>query len=116
MKLVSQIGRPDDGTDPKGFYDVECLVDLYPKEKWKSHLTKDQLIDKMQERLDSKYVGAVWSFSQPIIDNVNEAVAGINVNQAVKVFGENLDTISNIARRVSEKDHYNTWDGRCGDS
>jgi cobalt-zinc-cadmium resistance protein CzcA len=57
----------------------------------------------MQERLDSKYVGAVWSFSQPIIDNVNEAVAGINVNQAVKVFGENLDTISNLARLVSEK-------------
>jgi heavy metal efflux system protein len=102
-EVISQIGRPDDGTDPKGFYDVECLVDLYPKEKWKSHLTKDQLIDKMQERLDSKYVGAVWSFSQPIIDNVNEAVAGINVNQAVKVFGENLDTISNLARKVNEK-------------
>jgi cobalt-zinc-cadmium resistance protein CzcA len=102
-EVVSQIGRPDDGTDPKGFYDIECLVDLYPKEKWKSHLTKDELIDKMQQRLDSKYVGAVWSFSQPIIDNVNEAVAGINVNQAVKVFGENLDTISKIARQVCEK-------------
>ncbi|MGD0754051.1 MAG: CusA/CzcA family heavy metal efflux RND transporter [Bacteroidales bacterium] len=102
-EVVSQIGRPDDGTDPKGFYDIECLVDLYPKEKWKSHLTKDELIDKMQQRLDSKYVGAVWSFSQPIIDNVNEAVAGINVNQAVKVFGENLDTISKLARQVSEK-------------
>ena len=102
-EVVSQIGRPDDGTDPKGFYDIECLVDLYPKEKWKSRLTKDELIDKMQQRLDSKYVGAVWSFSQPIIDNVNEAVAGINVNQAVKVFGENLDTISKIARLVCEK-------------
>jgi cobalt-zinc-cadmium resistance protein CzcA len=102
-EVISQIGRPDDGTDPKGFYDVECLVDLYPKEKWKSHLTKDQLIDKMQERLDSNYVGAVWSFSQPIIDNVNEAVAGINVNQAVKVFGENLDTISNLAKKVNDK-------------
>jgi cobalt-zinc-cadmium resistance protein CzcA len=102
-EVISQIGRPDDGTDPKGFYDIECLVDLYPKEKWKSHLTKDELIDKMQKTLDSKYVGAVWSFSQPIIDNVNEAVAGINVNQAVKVFGENLDTISKIAREVSIK-------------
>lgn len=102
-EVVSQIGRPDDGTDPKGFYDIECLVDLYPKEQWKSHLTKDELIDKMQHRLDSKYVGAVWSFSQPIIDNVNEAVAGINVNQAVKVFGENLDTLSNIARQVCKK-------------
>jgi heavy metal efflux system protein len=102
-EVVSQIGRPDDGTDPKGFYDIECLVDLYPKEQWKSHYSKDELINKMQERLDSKYVGAIWSFSQPIIDNVNEAVAGINVNQAVKVFGENLDTLSGIARLVCEK-------------
>lgn len=102
-EVVSQIGRPDDGTDPKGFYDIENLIDLYPKEQWKSRLTKDELIDKMQHLLDSKYLGAVWSFSQPIIDNVNEAVAGINVNQAVKVFGENLDTISKIARQVCEK-------------
>jgi len=102
-EVVSQIGRPDDGTDAKGFYDIENLVDLYPKEQWKSHLTKEELIDKMQQRLDSKYIGATWSFSQPIIDNVNEAVAGINVDQAVKVFGENLDTISKIARQVCEK-------------
>jgi cobalt-zinc-cadmium resistance protein CzcA len=57
----------------------------------------------MQQKLDSKYVGTLWTFSQPIIDNVNEAVAGINVNQAVKVFGENLDTISKIAGQVCEK-------------
>jgi cobalt-zinc-cadmium resistance protein CzcA len=101
--VVSQVGRPDDGTDPKGFFDIECLVDLYPKEEWKSGLTKDQLIEKMQKRLNEKYVGAIWSFSQPIIDNVNEAVAGINVNQAVKVFGENMDTIAKIARQVYEK-------------
>jgi cobalt-zinc-cadmium resistance protein CzcA len=102
-EIVSQIGRPDDGTDPKGFYDIECLVDLYPKEEWASHFSKDELIAKMQQKLDSKYVGTLWTFSQPIIDNVNEAVAGINVNQAVKVFGENLDTISKIAGQVCEK-------------
>ncbi len=102
-EVVSQIGRPDDGTDAEGFYNIQNLVDLYPKEQWKSHITKDELINKMQQRLDSKYVGAIWSFSQPIIDNVNEAVAGINVDQAVKVFGENLDTISKIARQVCEK-------------
>jgi len=102
-EVVSQIGRPDDGTDPKGFYDIECLVDLYPQEQWKSHLKKDELIELMQKKLDSKYIGTLWSFSQPIIDNVNEAVAGINVNQAVKVFGENLDTITKIAGQVCEK-------------
>ncbi len=99
-EVVSQVGRPDDGTDPKGFFSIECLVDLYPKEQWKSGLTKDELIDKMSRVLDSKYLGTIWSFSQPIIDNVNEAVAGINVNQAVKVFGENLDTISRISKEV----------------
>jgi len=102
-EVVSQIGRPDDGTDPKGFSAIECLVDLYPKEQWKSGLTKDELISRMQEKLDSKYVGTIWSFSQPIIDNVNEAIAGIDVNQAVKVFGENLDSISKISRQVYEK-------------
>jgi heavy metal efflux system protein len=102
-EVVSQIGRPDDGTDPHGFYDIENLVDLYPKEQWKSHLSKVELIEKMQHRLESKYIGSVWSFSQPIIDNVNEAVAGINVDQAVKVFGENLDTLSRIARQIREK-------------
>ena len=102
-EVVSQVGRPDDGTDAKGFYDIENLVDLYPEEQWKSHISKDELIDKMQKRLAAKYIGAVWSFSQPIIDNVNEAVAGINVDQAVKVFGEDLDTISKIARQVCDK-------------
>jgi cobalt-zinc-cadmium resistance protein CzcA len=99
-EVVSQIGRPDDGTDAKGFSAIECLVDLYPKELWKSHLSKDELIAKMSEKLESKYVGTIWSFSQPIIDNVNEAIAGIDVNQAVKVFGENLDSISRISRQV----------------
>ena len=102
-EVVSQIGRPDDGTDAKGFFAIECLVDLYPKEEWKSQLTKDQLITKMQEKLESKYIGTIWSFSQPIIDNVNEAIAGIDVNQAVKIFGENLDSINKISHEVYEK-------------
>lgn len=102
-EVVSQIGRPDDGTDPKGFFSIECLVDLYPKEHWKTSLSKNELIKQMEDRLESKYVGTIWSFSQPIIDNVNEAIAGINVNQAVKVFGESLDTISKISREVDEK-------------
>ena len=102
-EVVSQVGRPDDGTDAEGFYSIQNLVDLYPKEQWKSHLSKYELIAKMQKVFDSKYVGTQWSFSQPIIDNVNEAVAGLNVNQAVKVFGDDLDTISRIARQVCDK-------------
>jgi heavy metal efflux system protein len=102
-EVVSQVGRPDDGTDAKGFFAIECLVDLYPKEQWKSKLSKNELIRQMEAKLESKYVGTIWSFSQPIIDNVNEAIAGIDVNQAVKVFGENLDTISAISRQVDQK-------------
>ena len=102
-EIVSQVGRPDDGTDPKGFFAIECLVDLYPKEQWKRRISKNELIREMEAKLDAKYVGTIWSFSQPIIDNVNEAIAGIDVNQAVKVFGENLDSISAISRQVYQK-------------
>jgi cobalt-zinc-cadmium resistance protein CzcA len=101
-EVVSQIGRPDDGSDPKGFFSIENLVDLYPKEQWKSGLTKDELIGTMQKKLEQKHIGTIWAFSQPIIDNVNEAVAGINVNQAVKIFGDNLDSISNISQQVNQ--------------
>ncbi len=102
-EVASQVGRPDDGTDAKGFSAIECLVDLYPQEEWKTGTkSKDELIRKMQDKLNQKYVGTIWSFSQPILDNVNEAVAGIDVNQAVKVFGDNLDSIAKISRRVYE--------------
>src|SRR5258708_26958189 len=75
-EVVSQVGRPDDGSDPKGFFSIENLVDLYPKEQWKSGLTKDELIGTMQKKLEQKHIGTICAFSQPIIDNVNEAVAG----------------------------------------
>ncbi len=98
--VASQVGRPDDGTDPKGFFSIECLVDLYPKEKWETKQTQEQLINRISDSLDEKHTGVIWSFSQPILDNVNEAIAGIDVNQAVKVFGDDLDKLSTIARSV----------------
>jgi cobalt-zinc-cadmium resistance protein CzcA len=99
-EVVSQVGRPDDGSDPKGFFSIENLVDLYPKEHWKVKESKDKLIARMQQKLEQKHIGTIWAFSQPIIDNVNEAVAGINVNQAVKIFGDNLDTITKLSLQV----------------
>lgn len=102
-EIVSQVGRPDDGTDAKLFSSIECLIDLYPREQWKSRLTKDQLISKMDEKLRQRYVGVTWDFSQPIIANVNEAVSGLDVNQAIKIFGDNLDSIASLARQVHEK-------------
>lgn len=84
--VISQTGRPNDGTDPTGFYNIEFLVDIYPQDQWKSGLSKEQLIDKMQARL-SVFPGVNFNFSQPIMDNVEEAVSGVKGSIAVKIFG-----------------------------
>lgn len=73
---MSQTGRPNDGTDATGFYNVEFHVDIYPKDEWKSGITKEELIDKMQHML-SVFPGIDLNFSQPIMDNVEEAVSGV---------------------------------------
>jgi cobalt-zinc-cadmium resistance protein CzcA len=99
-QIVSQTGRPDDGTDIKGFSNIELLVDLFPEDQWKSKLSKEELIDKMSFKLNDKYAGVLWTFSQPILDNVNEAVAGIPVNNGLKIYGTNLDTINAYADKV----------------
>ena len=104
--VLSQIGRSNDGTDPSGFFYVQCQVNLKPKDDWKRDITTDELIEEMDAQL-RQYPGVVYNYSQPIIDNVAEAVAGINASLAVKIFGDNLelmnakaDTIANILRTV----------------
>ncbi len=104
--VLSQTGRSNDGTDPSGFYYVQCQVNLKPKETWKRNISTEQLIEEMDSRL-KKYPGIVYNYSQPIIDNVAEAVAGINASLAVKIFGPDLkeidrmaDTVANILRNV----------------
>lgn len=89
-RVLSQSGRPDDGTDVTGFYNVEFDVSLYPKEEWKNHLTPEELVDTMQKKL-SFIPGAELNFSQPIMDNVEEAVSGVKGSICVKVFGDSLD-------------------------
>jgi cobalt-zinc-cadmium resistance protein CzcA len=101
-QCISQTGRPDDGTDIKNFNNIEILIDLYPQDEWENHKiegqtlpeNKDALIALMSEKLNEKYAGILWTFSQPILDNVNEAVAGLPVNNGVKIFGQNLDTLN----------------------
>jgi cobalt-zinc-cadmium resistance protein CzcA len=88
--VVSQTGRPDDGTDVAGFYNNEFDVILYPEEKWKPHLTKEELIDTMNRKL-SVIPGADLNFSQPISDNIEEAVSGVKGSICVKVFGDSLN-------------------------
>jgi heavy metal efflux system protein len=93
-QCTSQVGRPDDGTDTTGFFNTEYFVDLKPKEEWRPifHEDKDELIAAMQRELD-KIPGAVWGFSQPIEDNMEEAVSGVKGELATKVYGDDLKTL-----------------------
>jgi cobalt-zinc-cadmium resistance protein CzcA len=91
---TSQTGRPDDGTDTTGFFNTEYFVDLKPKEQWRPvfHEDKDHLIAAMDREL-SKIPGVIWNFSQPISDNMEEAVSGVKGELAVKVYGDDLKTL-----------------------
>lgn len=93
-RVVNQIGRPDDGTDTTGFFDMEFFVDLLPKEKWRPvfHEDKEQLIAAMNRELE-KLPGVFWGFSQPISDNLEEAVSGVKGALAIKIYGDDLKTL-----------------------
>jgi cobalt-zinc-cadmium resistance protein CzcA len=93
-RVVNQIGRPDDGTDTTGFFDTEFFVDLLPKEKWRPlfHQDKELLIAAMSHELE-KIPGVFWGFSQPISDNLEEAVSGVKGALAVKIYGDDLKTL-----------------------
>ncbi len=97
--VLSQVGRSNDGTDPNGFYFVQFQVDLTPKEKWRKSMDLDKIVDEMDTEL-SKYQGIVYNYSQPIIDNVAEAAAGIKASNAVKIYGDNLDKLDEYANQV----------------
>lgn len=88
-QVLSQTGRPNDGTDATGFYNIEFHVDIYPEKEWESELSKAGLIERMQEDL-AIYPGVDFNFSQPISDNVEEAASGVKGSIAVKVFGKDL--------------------------
>ena len=100
-QVVSQVGRPDDGTDTTGFFNTEYFVDLKPKDKWRPVFgeNKDELIGAMDRELE-KMPGVIWNFSQPISDNVEEAVSGVKGELAVKVYGDDLKTLEAIGDQV----------------
>ncbi|MEI8202623.1 MAG: CusA/CzcA family heavy metal efflux RND transporter [Bacteroidota bacterium] len=95
--VLSQTGRSNDGTDPSGFYLNQACVNLYPKDKWKRKISTDQLIEEMDTKL-RQFQGIDFNYSQPIRDNVEEAVAGLNCNNAIKIFGDNLTVLDTLAR------------------
>lgn len=98
-QVLSQIGRTNDGTDPKGFFNVQIQVDLKPKKEWKRGITEDELIDEMDKKLNV-IPGLVLNYSQPIRDNVEEAVAGVNAALAVKIFGPDFQTLDSLSKQV----------------
>ena len=100
-QVVSQTGRPDDGTDTAGFFNTEYFVDLKRKEEWRPvfHRNKEELIAAMDKEL-SKFPGVLWNYSQPISDNMEEAVSGVKGELAVKLYGDDLRTLEKKAEEI----------------
>ncbi len=100
-QVVSQTGRPDDGTDTTGFFDTEYFVDLKPKEQWRPIFDQDK--EKLIASMDlefSKFPGVIWNYSQPISDNMEEAVSGVKGELAVKLYGDDLRKLERVAELI----------------
>ncbi|MDR3723660.1 MAG: CusA/CzcA family heavy metal efflux RND transporter [Terracidiphilus sp.] len=100
-QVISQAGRPDDGTDTAGFFNTEYFVDLKPKKLWRPvfHQDKEALIAAIDAEL-SKFPGVIWNYSQPISDNMEEAVSGVKGELAVKLYGDDLRTLEHEAEKI----------------
>lgn len=100
-QVISQVGRPDDGTDSTSFFNTEYFVDLKSKDKWRPvfHQNKDEVIAAMDRELE-KMPGVIWNFSQPISDNVEEAVSGVKGELAVKLYGDDLKALETLGDQV----------------
>jgi heavy metal efflux system protein len=101
-QVVSQVGRPDDGTDTTGFFNTEYFIDLKPKDKWRPVFAEDkeELIAAMDRELE-KIPGALWNYSQPIADNMEEAVSGVKGQLAIKIYGTDLRTLEGKGMEIA---------------
>jgi cobalt-zinc-cadmium resistance protein CzcA len=102
-QVVSQVGRSDDGTDATGFFNTEYFIDLKPHNGWRKqfHKNKEGLIAALDQEV-SKIPGVTWGFSQPIADNMEEAVSGVKGELAVKLIGDDLKTLEEKADEITE--------------
>src|SRR5262249_37183030 len=114
--IVSQSGRPDDGTDTDGYYNTEFFVPLRPEKDWPRLVaqagwrrwifgrtrarTKGEIVEAMNAELERKIPGVVWNFSQNIRDNVMEALSGIKGDNSLKIFGPDLDQLEVLASKA----------------
>jgi cobalt-zinc-cadmium resistance protein CzcA len=100
--VISQHGRPDDGTDSTGFFNAEFFVPLKPLDKWRKGVDKDGLIAEMNDALQKGFPGVEFTFSQYIQDNVQEAASGVKGENSVKVYGNDLDTLAKVADDIKD--------------
>ena len=101
--VVSQHGRPDDGTDPTGFFNVEFFAPLKPFDEWPKGLTKERLIDAIKSQLQGALLGVNFNFSQTIEDNVEEAVSGVKGENSVKLFGNDLEKLEDFGHQIQNE-------------
>jgi len=99
VSVLSQTGRSNDGTDPSGFYFAQMQVNLKPKDEWTRKISMDELVNEIDHKL-KKYQGITYNYSQPIIDNVAEAVAGFKAANGIKIYGDDLNKLDGIATQV----------------
>ena len=100
--VISKVGRPDDGTDPKIFNSAEFFVEMRPEQRWRAGQTKATLIREMDAAI-GRLPGLEPSFSQPIRDNVLESISQIDGQIVIKVQGDDFDTIKDLARQIRQR-------------
>ena len=100
VTVISQHGRPDDGTDATGFFNAEFFVPLKPASEWPKGIDKPALTRQVSKALEDKFPGVEFNFSQYIQDNVEESVSGVKGENSVKVFGQNLEQIAKTAKKI----------------
>ncbi len=103
VTVVSQHGRPDDGSDASPFSNVELDVPLTPPSEWPRGLTKDELIDEIQAKFQAALPGVSFNFSQYIQDNIEEAMSGVKGENSVKIIGPSLETLTALATQVRDE-------------
>src|SRR5882724_1750486 len=100
VSVVSQHGRPDDGTDAAGFFNAEFFAPLKPAEDWPDGEDKDQLTAKLLAQLQEKFPGVEFNFSQYLQDNVSEAVSGVKGENSIKLYGNDLQALTDTANKI----------------
>jgi cobalt-zinc-cadmium resistance protein CzcA len=100
--VISQLGRPDDGTDVSGFYNIELLAPLRPTREWRKGVTKSSMTTEIGKELSNAFPGVVFNFSQVIADNVEEAMSGVKGENTVKVMGPDLHVNEAKAQEIKD--------------